>query len=108
MHRSSHPVADRRDRPVRAVLDHHAFRLKLADTLQLAAQCTGALAAACLLVVVFDHAFPAGLPMPLIRGAGLLLLALLVVAAFVLVARYARGFNNLFVARDFEKSRGVA
>lgn len=108
MRTPSHPVEDRRGRPVRAALDHHAFRLKLADAVHVGVQCTGALAGICLIVVVLDHAFAAGLPMPLIRGAGLLLLALVVVATFSLIARYARGFNKLFVARDFEKSRGVA
>jgi hypothetical protein len=108
MRTQTQPVEDRRSRPVRAALEHHAFRLKLADAVQVGAQCVGALAGMCLIIVVLDHAFPTGLPMPLIRGAGLLLLSLLVVAAFTLVARYARGFNKLFVARDFEKSRGVA
>jgi hypothetical protein len=104
----SRVVDDRHDRPVRAALEHHAFRLKLADVLQIGAHCVGALAALCLVVVVLDHAFAAGLPIPLIRAAGLLLLAALIIATFLLVARYARGFNKLYVARDFEKSRGVA
>lgn len=93
---------------IKVEFDSLRFRLKLGEVGRRLLAALAGLLSALLVVVMVDHAVPGGLPLGLIRGLGVAL-----VAAALLVVGWAaavglRRLNPLFVARRLERSRGVA